>query len=467
MNRDEDLILFRDMYKREKKDIASLLLPVPDEFEANGNYALYRMASGKKGQVGLDSMMSTETGKNDYDWLKTPPATPLFPSLDMEANAPELVIQKEIPIIQPVITVSRFADKTGAAKTRSTLIKFASPNQKPKIATSNSTQIGKQSASSIEKKNTTYAATTTMIKSNTSNDHKERSNTLSSITTRTTKQKDTSLNFLASNLSKTLGMESSSSTIRPKSRGVSPAGRPKILGAQFPGFSDETLPNLKTDRSLSANRGRPIHQNQSTNQRPGSSSSLSSSTTKPKSRGVSPAGRPKILGAQFPGFSDETPSNLRTDRSLSANRGRPNQSTNQRPGSSSSSSSSSSPVPITKPIRRQSCSPSVTRGRKQEVSISSTKFQQGNGTTQVLGSRMVDKFLSARKLAHEEKETNKTKLNGSLNENCGFGRHISRISANMTQKHMETHQDSGNSGKNGTATGRKSSNIRGSRISSA
>ncbi|XP_059309559.1 uncharacterized protein LOC132060575 [Lycium ferocissimum] len=112
MNRDEDLILFRDMYKREKKDLASLLLPVPDEFEANGNYALYRMASGKKGQVGLDSMMSTETGKNDYDWLKTPPATPLFPSLDMEANAPELVIQKEIPIIQPVITVSRVCAST-------------------------------------------------------------------------------------------------------------------------------------------------------------------------------------------------------------------------------------------------------------------------------------------------------------------------------------------------------------------
>jgi hypothetical protein len=33
--------------------------------------------------------------------LKTPPATPLFPSLEMDAPAPELVIQREIPIVQP------------------------------------------------------------------------------------------------------------------------------------------------------------------------------------------------------------------------------------------------------------------------------------------------------------------------------------------------------------------------------
>ncbi|KAK4366953.1 hypothetical protein RND71_014833 [Anisodus tanguticus] len=417
----------------------------------------------KKREIGEDEEVSGERGGGGGSGLKTPPATPLFPSLDMEANAPELVIQKEIPIIQPVITLSRFADKAGAGKTRSTLIRSASPNLKPEVSTRNLTQLGKQNASSVEKKNTRFATattTTTMIKSNTSNDKKERSNTLPSIATRTTKQKDTSLNFLASNLSKTLGTESSLSTTRPKSRGVSPAGRPKILGA------NETLPNLKTDRSPSANRGRPIHQNQSTNQRPGSSLS-SSSTTRPKSREMSPAWRPKILGAQFPGFSDETPPNLKTDRSLSANRGRPNQSTNQRPGSSSSPSSSSSSVPSTKPIRRQSCSPSVTRGRMQEISTSSTKSQQGNGTTQVLGSKMVDKFMNARKSIHEEKEINKAKLNGSMNESSGFGRHISRISANMTLKHMEIHQDSGNSGKNGTATGRKSSNIRGSRISSA
>lgn len=37
--------------------------------------------------------------------LKTPPATPLFPSLEMEPSA-QLVIQKEIPITQPISRVS-------------------------------------------------------------------------------------------------------------------------------------------------------------------------------------------------------------------------------------------------------------------------------------------------------------------------------------------------------------------------
>lgn len=40
MNRDEDLLLFTNMYKREKNDLASLLLPIPDEFEANGSMIL-------------------------------------------------------------------------------------------------------------------------------------------------------------------------------------------------------------------------------------------------------------------------------------------------------------------------------------------------------------------------------------------------------------------------------------------
>ncbi|KAK4356234.1 hypothetical protein RND71_025205 [Anisodus tanguticus] len=333
-----------------------------------------------------------------------------------------------------------FADNALAAKARSTLIRSASPNQKPKIATKNATQIGKQNASSIEK-NTRFATTTMikMIKSNTSIDHKERSNTLPSIATRTTKQRDTSLNFLASNLSKTMGMESSST--RPKSRPLLGGRKSWELSSQdF--MMKLCLISRQTGHKYTFNLRVP-----------------------PRLK----AEECPLMGGrkswEVPGFSDETPPNLRTDRSLSASRDRPNQSTNQRSGSSSSSSSSSSLVPITKPIRQQSCSPSVTRGRMQEISTSSTKSQQGNGTTLVLGRKMVDKFMNARKSIHEEKEINKAKLNGSMNESSGVGRHISRISANMTLKHMEIHQDSGNSGKNGTTTGRKSSNL--SRIPSA
>ncbi|KAM1995039.1 hypothetical protein ACFX16_011150 [Malus domestica] len=60
---DQDLILFQELQKREKEcNIVSLLQPVSDEFELNGNYQLYRIASAKKG-----SEIFAENDKNDYD----------------------------------------------------------------------------------------------------------------------------------------------------------------------------------------------------------------------------------------------------------------------------------------------------------------------------------------------------------------------------------------------------------------
>ncbi|XP_057801726.1 uncharacterized protein LOC131016934 isoform X2 [Salvia miltiorrhiza] len=98
---DEELSFFRELKKREKDQFGSLLNPISDDFEANGSFGLSIMNSG--GRKGAEFL-----GKNDYNWLKTPPATPLFPSLEMESNAQELVVQREIPIIQPI---SRFIDK--------------------------------------------------------------------------------------------------------------------------------------------------------------------------------------------------------------------------------------------------------------------------------------------------------------------------------------------------------------------
>lgn len=40
--------------------------------------------------------------------LKTPPSTPLFPSLEMDASDPELIIQREIPILQPLSRVCKY-----------------------------------------------------------------------------------------------------------------------------------------------------------------------------------------------------------------------------------------------------------------------------------------------------------------------------------------------------------------------
>uniref|UniRef100_A0A0A9H525 Uncharacterized protein n=1 Tax=Arundo donax TaxID=35708 RepID=A0A0A9H525_ARUDO len=109
---DESLVLFGELYRHEKEKDVNLLEPMFSvEFEAiQGDGRMFKLPSGKKDYLLPDSE------KNDYDWLKTPPATPLFPSLEMEANSSQMIFQKELPILQPVRT-SRFSNKPDSTST--------------------------------------------------------------------------------------------------------------------------------------------------------------------------------------------------------------------------------------------------------------------------------------------------------------------------------------------------------------
>ncbi|KAL3835079.1 hypothetical protein ACJIZ3_009815 [Penstemon smallii] len=339
---EEELSFFRDIHKREKDQlaIASLLhepaAHVSEEyFQANGTgkYGLYRMDSGgRKGGLGVEFL--AETGKNDYNWLKTPPATPLFPSLEMETNSQQqLVIQREIPILQP-LSISRFAgagNKEAVKKPTSTKYRPKSPNPNQKLPQRHKTPTGRPSiSSSIHKKNMNIAPTQLHDKPKQTSSPILKSNNIPRP------------NFLASNLE----IKSSSNT-NSKTRGVSPSLRQKVVA----GFPDETPPpNLITvNRPSSATRGRPSNQIQS--------SSI-------------------LLQKQE--------------------------------------------ITNSKIIRRQSCSPSVTRGRKFDHTQSTTAVAvkvvgRGNQTVQVLGSRMVDKFMNARNSSIDLERQGKMKMKSSMN----------------------------------------------------
>lgn len=359
-DRDEDLLLFREIHKREKERIASLLQPVSDEFEPNsGNYPLYRIASAKKGS-GYEFLAGGN--KNDYDWLKTPPATPLFPSLEMEANAPDLVVHREIPILQPL---SRFSSNSEAPKEGNG--RSLSPSPKPKIPPRSTTRSGRSSISLAEAKNPKGPL---ILNQKVGIDPSKRSN-LGTIKSKPTTQQESDANFITTNL--LINMRTDSK-MKPTSRGVSPLVRTKIP-AQIPGFSDETPPNLKTDRSSSASRDRSCNPVLSSHQK-------SDSTAKP---------------------------------------------------------------------RRQSCSPSVARNRKvqyKQESEGNLTTQKGRTQTanaaQVLGSRMVDKVMNARKSGAEERET-KPNLRGLITENPAYGRTTSKSSLDMALKHMAIKREQSNS----------------------
>ncbi|KAL5775904.1 hypothetical protein ACOSP7_013461 [Xanthoceras sorbifolium] len=406
---DQDLVLFRDLHRREKDRMATLLQPVFDDLEPNpGNYALYRMTSGRKGP-GYEFF--PENDKNDYDWLKTPPATPLFPSLEMEANASNLLLQRDIPILQPL---SRFGGVSTATKGGNNIGRPKSPKSKPlRSVTPSHTQ------------RPTIITTLTETKRNktTTTLNNRKPNVIGKNTDKATSKvhKDTLMDFLTSNLSKN-NIAGTDTKTKPRSRGVSPSTR-STIPPDIPGFSNEAPPNLRTDisRSTSATRGRPAASNST---------------------------------AQTPGFSKEQPppSTMRRNdinRSTSATRGRP------------------AAANTTTLSKRQSCSPSVTRGRKvteskqqdqaddQKGKISTTIRNNNSTGTQFVGSRMVDKLMNARsKSGNEDREsTRRPKSRGSVSVTS---KTMSRSSLDVSSKQMETKRDRTGSRQVGVVPGKSS-----------
>lgn len=229
-------------------------------------------------------------------------------------------------------------------------------------------------------------------------------------------------------------------------RAVTPSQRPSISSietkstAKVAPILNQKMAQFTTDlnkkTNVIANTAKPTNQKES--QINFLASNLSRDTkTKPRSRGVSPSVR-STIPAQIPGFSNDTPSNLRTNiRATSATRGSP--------AANPTLSVHQKPDPAPRPIR-QSCSPSVTRGRKE--SEGNLVTQKGNiltasNGTQIFGSRMVEKVMNARKLGAEEREA-KAKLQSTTNTNnnsangstSGFGKMMPKSSSVMALKHM-------------------------------
>eukprot|EP00250_Pteridium_aquilinum_P014420 c21976_g1_i1 orf=532-3642(+) len=82
--RDEDLALFHDMRRRERRNF---LYPLKDDIDASPRrdegFSTFCVSASTPTRNGCD-LLPLDSEKNDYDWLLTPPSTPLFPSLDQD-----------------------------------------------------------------------------------------------------------------------------------------------------------------------------------------------------------------------------------------------------------------------------------------------------------------------------------------------------------------------------------------------
>lgn len=111
-DKDESIVFFRELCKHEKDTDMNLLEPMYSvEFDAIQGGHMSKPPTGRR------DFLVPIAEKHDYEWLKTPPAASLFPSLEVEANSSKMVLQKELPIPRPVKPfASRFLGRPEGTK---------------------------------------------------------------------------------------------------------------------------------------------------------------------------------------------------------------------------------------------------------------------------------------------------------------------------------------------------------------
>lgn len=127
--KDDDLALFNEVQTRERDNF---LLQSNDDFEDLFSTKLryfsdYKLGISIPARGESSDLLNAEGDKNDYDWLLTPPDTPLFPSLDDESHEtrPTNHEQRGRPRSQPIsISRSSTMDKSYRSSRGS-----ASPNR--------------------------------------------------------------------------------------------------------------------------------------------------------------------------------------------------------------------------------------------------------------------------------------------------------------------------------------------------
>ncbi|CAA2975281.1 Hypothetical predicted protein [Olea europaea subsp. europaea] len=463
--KDEDLALFREMRKRDKERNNLLLLQNSDEFDSPigsraGNSPIFNLSSAVPAshrKTGADDFLNSDNEKNDYEWLLTPPGTPLFPSLEIESQK-TVMSQLGTPKARPTALKSRLANLQPEPGARSNM-SSRQPASSPGLNASSgglsrpSSSGGHRSRPATPTGRPTLGSTSRSTLTSASNSMNQ-----SKPTTHTTPR----------TISNTASKPSRSAT--PTSRGTLSSSKPTVPSrsstpttrstarSSTPTTSSSIPASKSTSRAATPTR-RPTSTTSATSVSAARVNSLtSSSVTKPipnaaknpvPPRSNSPDVRPRPWKpSEMPGFSLDAPPNLRTslppDRPPSATRGRPGA-----PSSRSSSVERSS----NERVRRQSSSPA--RGRLSSGIIHSSgssvpvhsvnrlRAKANDNVSPVLyGTKMVERVINMRKLAppkQDDKHSPSSNLSGksSSPESTGFGRTLSKKSLDMAIRHMD------------------------------
>ncbi|XP_010067518.2 zonadhesin [Eucalyptus grandis] len=453
--KEEDLALFLEMRKREKER-NDLLLNNAEEFDAPlgskpGTSPIFNIApSAAPRKTATDDFLNSDSDKNDYDWLLTPPGTPLFPSLEMESQK-TVMSQLGTPKARPTVLKSRLANSMVEPPARTNVTSRQQASSPGSTASGAGIRRPSSSGGPGSRPATPTSRPTLTMSS--------RASRPSTPTSRPT-------------------LSSSKSTVPAKSSvaATRPAGtstKPAVSAAKQSAPARSSTPSRSTARSSTptarptVNPPKPASRAATPTRRPSTTSTGSTVSAPPAkamsstiaksasttsrnpvpSRGTSPTTKSRPWKpSEMPGFSLDAPPNLRTtlpERPLSATRGRP--------GAPSSRSSSIEPGPTTRP-RRQSCSPSRGRpangvlhtsgGSVPAVSRGHPKIND-NVSPVLIGTKMVERVMNMRRLAppkQDDKHSPRSNMSGrsaSSPDSSGFGRTLSKKSLDMAIRHMD------------------------------
>ncbi|KAH0979615.1 hypothetical protein GBA52_006792 [Prunus armeniaca] len=457
--KEEELALFLEMKKREKER-NDLLLNSSEEFDAPlgskpGTSPIFNISSSTPApprKTGADDFLNSDNDKNDYDWLLTPPGTPLFPSLEMESHR-TMMSQLGTPKARPTALKSRLANPQPEPAARSNLMS-KQPTSSPGLSSSSSgtrrpsssggpgsrpaTPTGRPTLTSAPRPSRSSTPT-----SRASLPLNKSTNSAAKPTVPTTKSTIPAPKSTISATKSTIPSRSSTPS-RSMARSSTPTSRPTVPPPKSASSSRASTPTRRpsmpsTTPSISAPPSRSS---------PSVSKPVPATARNPvPSRGASPTVKSRPWKpSEMPGFSLDAPPNLRTtlpDRPLSASRGRP--------GAPSSRSSSVEPGSNGRP-RRQSCSPSRGRapnGISHTSGSSVPAFSQGhskvndNVSPVLIGTKMVERVINMRKLAPPKQEDkhsphgNHSGKSSSSPDSSGFGRTLSKKSLDMAIRHMD------------------------------
>ncbi|KAF4353559.1 hypothetical protein G4B88_003664 [Cannabis sativa] len=428
--KDEELALFFEMRRLEKENEANngLLLQLPNDnsnsdelddllLESNNSpkspisKSVSSMPPQRKSRV--EEFLNSENDKSDYDWLLTPPGTPLLPSLDLGSQR-SATSQVENPSSRPTALRSRPANIQVEPASRRN-ISSKNPNLPSE---KNSSSIGNRRPSSSEgpKTVTRRSATPTARPTLPLTTKPSRSSTPSS---RASFPSSKNVAPQARSSTPTMSSARSSTPTRPFSRASTPSR--STARASTPTARPALPASKSTARSATPTRQPSTSLNapgvSAPTGRASSASKLRPTISKSSatSRGPSPTVKSRPWKpSEMPGSSVNAPHNLKTllpERPASASRVRP-------------------VVPVVKSIstvsgangRQQSCSPSRGRSSHSTVATSNKNFNKHMSKSSCGDNDEVSPVVIGTQMSADS---------------LGFGRSLSKKSLDMALRHMD------------------------------